>query len=307
MNTSKLRTGGLTLAATALAATGALAPTALAPTAPAHAADGQSITVYATDVNVRSDATSQSTSVGKVSQRTAVFTCQKAGETVSSDGYTNNLWSRSDELGGYVNNVFLQGPADFGLPACDGDSEPTQPPAPGGEDVTLDQLKTLFPNDIHDEATLAEDLANLNAEMKAAGITTPARKAAFLATLASESGLAYDREEGDQSHNQPYWGRGYIQLTTADNYADASNALGVDLSSNPELAMSRDHSARIATWYWTDRDLNAAADALDMAAVNKGIGYRANDAEDTKRCNNFTAALTLFNGGSLPGEVNCAR
>ncbi|MGY4720518.1 NlpC/P60 family protein [Naumannella huperziae] len=87
-------------------------------TVPPPSPGGQSITVYATDVNVRSDATSQSTSVGKVSQRAANFTCQKRGESVSSEGYTNDLWSYSDELGGYVNNVFLQGPADFGLPTC---------------------------------------------------------------------------------------------------------------------------------------------------------------------------------------------
>ncbi|AKU16133.1 NlpC/P60 family protein [Luteipulveratus mongoliensis] len=86
--------------------------------APAPHSGGRRLTIYATDVNVRADATSASARKATVQPRTASFTCQKRGERVNARGYSNDLWSFSPELGGYVNNVFMKGPSNYGLPGC---------------------------------------------------------------------------------------------------------------------------------------------------------------------------------------------
>ncbi|GAB3581519.1 NlpC/P60 family protein [Calidifontibacter terrae] len=94
------------------------APAPKAPTAKAPAA--KRLTIWATDVNVRKDATSRSTAMGKVQPSSHGFTCQKRGQTVTDGAWSNDLWSYSPELHGYVNNVFMKGPANFGLPSCGG-------------------------------------------------------------------------------------------------------------------------------------------------------------------------------------------
>lgn len=55
-------------------------------------------------------------------------------------------------------------------------------------------------------------------------------------------------------------GRGLIQLTGRSNYAQAGEALGLDLLAQPELLMSREAAALSAAWFWDCRGLNALAD-----------------------------------------------
>jgi predicted chitinase len=142
--------------------------------------------------------------------------------------------------------------------------------------------------------------------MRLAGITTPARKAAFLATLRNESGFRYNA--GEAGNTSAYRGRGFIQLTGSTNYRGAGNWLGYDLLTNPDAAASLQFSAVIARYYWTvARNINPLADRLDMAAVNVAIGYEPNAAEDAERCADFKAALRYFNGGTLPAGINCTR
>jgi len=63
------------------------------------------------------------------------------------------------------------------------------------------------------------------------------------------SGRAYENR-ADLGNNQPgdgvrFKGRGYVQLTGRDNYADWSNRLGVDLVGNPSLAEDPDIAVEI--------------------------------------------------------------
>jgi hypothetical protein len=175
----------------------------------------------------------------------------------------------------------------------------------GHDVVTLDELKQMF-GPLPDEATIAAGLPNLNQAMLRAGITTPARKAAFLATLRAESGLRYDAVEGGSDRR--YRGRGFIQLTGDFNYRAAGKYFDLDLLGQPELAANGLVSPAIAAWYWTvARDINLAADRLDMAAVNIAIGYRPSEARDTMRCDDFMTVLRYYSGGTVPDGVNCAR
>lgn len=176
---------------------------------------------------------------------------------------------------------------------------PPQQPAPPG--ITAEQLTAIMPNLSMDRAQ--QYLPALNAAMQEGEITTPARRAAFLAQLAHEScEFRYFEELGDDDYfhqydpgqpntaagnTQPgdgprYHGRGPIQLTGRGNYRAAGQALGLDLEGNPELAARPDVGFRIAQWYWTSRDINALADAGDFAAVTRAVngGYNGLPARE---------------------------
>jgi hypothetical protein len=175
----------------------------------------------------------------------------------------------------------------------------------GSDLVTLDELRHIF-GAVADDPKVVEGLPALNAAMLRAGISTPARKAAFLATLRSESGFRYDAVEVGNAAR--YRGRGFIQITGEANYRSAGEFLGLDLLGNPDLAINGLASPTIAAWYWTvARNINVSADALDMAAVNIAIGFAPSLRRDMVRCSDFLAALRYYSGGQVPPGVNCER
>jgi predicted chitinase len=182
----------------------------------------------------------------------------------------------------------------------DGDvTKPAPPP------VSITDIENIYGPLGSSRQTVIGGLPSLNAAMRTGRITTPARKAAFLATLRNESGFRYNAV---QSGSSTYRGRGFIQLTADFNYEAAGSYLGYDLLSDPGAAATLALSAPVARWYWTvARNINAAADRLDMAAVNVAIGYAPSAAEDAERCDDFKAALRHFNGGTLPAGINCVR
>lgn len=66
-------------------------------------------------------------------------------------------------------------------------------------------------------------------------------------------------------------GRGPIQLTGRRNYRDAGFALNIELETHPEAVLSPTVGARVAAWYWSQRNLNAQADAGNITAITKAI------------------------------------
>ncbi len=160
--------------------------------------------------------------------------------------------------------------------------------------ISLDQLRRIMPT--LPVATATNYLSPLNAAMTYGSITTCARRAAFLAQLAHESaGLYYMEEiasgadyEGrtDLGNTQPgdgrrYKGRGPIQLNGRANYRSAGRALGVDLEGNPTLAATPQWGFKVATWYWTTRNLNSFADQNTQSAFDS-ITYRINGGYNGK-------------------------
>lgn len=185
---------------------------------------------------------------------------------------------------------------------------PPEPPSVTGvdasADVTVADLQAMFPGRVGNADIVAEGLPSLNKAMRDAGITTPARRAAFLTTIAYESAFLYNvTAAGD---TRVYAGRGFIQLTGEYNYKAAGSYFGIRLAANPAWARSLPWSAPIAQWYWTvNRDMNPMADALDMGLVNAAIGYPPGP-HDEMRCASFQAALAYYLG-SVPAGVNCVR
>ena len=75
-------------------------------------------------------------------------------------------------------------------------------------------------------------------------------------------------------------GRGFIQLTGRDNYRAASQALGIDLLKNPDLAARPDVAAEIAIWYWFERVRPGVMDFANTVAVTKRINPALAGIED---------------------------
>lgn len=129
---------------------------------------------------------------------------------------------------------------------------------------------------------LAQCLPHLIAAMQEFDITNKPRAAAFLATLAQESGeLRYFKETGDRKYFQKYEGRitdlgnthpgdgfkyrgrGAIQITGRFNCEACLKALGLP-AGHPEVLEEVENAFRSAGWFWRHNprriDLNPLAD-----------------------------------------------
>lgn len=76
---------------------------------------------WGSGVNVRSDARVAAPVVGVLSGPTYVkVVCQKQGDTVTAEGYTNNWWSRLESPAGFMTNIYIDHPASQlpGVPNC---------------------------------------------------------------------------------------------------------------------------------------------------------------------------------------------
>ena len=165
----------------------------------------------------------------------------------------------------------------------------------GTDLVTIEELRQIY-GPLPDEAKVAEGLPALNAMAKA-GIYTPARKAAFLATIRNESGPL--RRGGDRQ-------RPALPGAGASSSSPARSTTGPPAGSWASTCWAtptwrRTSWSAVAAWYWTvARTINLAADELDMAAVNIAVGFAPNVRRDMVRCADFIAALRYYSGGVTP-------
>lgn len=173
--------------------------------------------------------------------------------------------------------------------------------------MTLSELLKIMPKAGSKRASLF--VGPLNRAMTACKITTPARRAAFLAQLAHESGqLLYTREIADghayegrrdlgnseKGDGPRFRGRGLIQITGRANYRACSLALYGDerLLKNPELLEAPEAAALSAAWFWSSNNLNDLADHGNFDAITRRInGGTAGAAE---RLAFFRAAERVF-------------
>lgn len=142
----------------------------------------------------------------------------------------------------------------------------------------------------------------LNAAMALFDISTPQRKAAFLATVAVESvnlskveedlyykdsarlARIYPRAFKTAADAAPfarnpaglskklyegYHGRGLIQLTWLRNYDLCGKALNRPYLQQPELLLTPTDAALSACWFWNENKCNVPADKGDMTGVTR--------------------------------------
>ncbi len=117
---------------------------------------------------------------------------------------------------------------------------------------------------------------------------------------------------GDEAsgHGWLYRGRSAIQITGRDAYAEAGDALGLDLIGAPDQAARPDLALPIAAWWWASHGLNAVADTGDDAAVTKRVngGYLgiAQRKAFTARARAFLAATPAPGAPTPPVPVSVA-
>jgi putative chitinase len=98
------------------------------------------------------------------------------------------------------------------------------------------------------------------------------------------AGKVYNGRLGNTSEEEAsmYLGRGLIQLTGRENYANCGTALGVDLIGNPNLLIEPKYASLSAGWFWNKKGLNALADAADIETMTKRINGGLIGLEDRK-------------------------
>ena len=79
-----------------------------------------------------------------------------------------------------------------------------------------------------------------------------------------------------------FHGRGLIQLTGRENYANCGSGLGVDLVGHPDWLLNPQYAALSAGWFWNKKGLNALADAGDLDTMTKRINGGLIGLEDRK-------------------------
>ena len=93
------------------------------------------------------------------------------------------------------------------------------------------------------------------------------------------SGRMGNVEDGD---GWKYHGRGLIQLTGRDNYANCGLGLGVDLLGNPDWLLDPKYAALSAGWFWNKKGLNSLADTQDYETMTKRINGGLLGLDDRK-------------------------
>jgi putative chitinase len=96
------------------------------------------------------------------------------------------------------------------------------------------------------------------------------------------AGKVYNGRLGNTSEEEAakYLGRGLIQLTGKENYANCGSGIGVDLLADPTLLLDPRYAALSAGWFWNKKGLNALADTGDAVTITKRINGGALGLDD---------------------------
>jgi putative chitinase len=79
-----------------------------------------------------------------------------------------------------------------------------------------------------------------------------------------------------------YHGRGLIQLTGKENYANCGSGIGIDLLSTPNLLTLPEQACLSAGWFWNRKQLNSLADSGDFETMTKRINGGLIGLDDRK-------------------------
>lgn len=163
--------------------------------------------------------------------------------------------------------------------------------------LDAEKLAAIMPSAT--KGAIARYYKHLVVEMEKRKITTPLRRAHFLAQLAHESGsFVYAEElasgedyEGrvkdlgntEKGDGKRFKGRGLIQLTGRANYKAYGADIGIDLTTDgkwTQVATDPVLAVGAAGWFWDTKKLNTHADADDALKITRIINGGTNGLED---------------------------
>ena len=93
------------------------------------------------------------------------------------------------------------------------------------------------------------------------------------------SGRMGNSQEGE---GYAFRGRGLIQLTGKDMYANCGSGIGVDLLGNPDWLLDPKYAALSAGWFFNKKGLNDLADVGDFDTMTKRINGGLIGLDDRK-------------------------
>ena len=77
-------------------------------------------------------------------------------------------------------------------------------------------------------------------------------------------------------------GRGLIQMTGKEAYANCGSGLGMDLIGDPDRLLDPQYAALSAGWVWNKKGLNDLADTQDYETMTKRINGGTLGLDDRK-------------------------
>jgi putative chitinase len=143
---------------------------------------------------------------------------------------------------------------------------------------------------MHESGGFKRLIENLNYSAKGLVATWPSRfpneeyAEEYARKPSRIAGKVYVGRMGNESAEDAakYIGRGLIQLTGKENYANCGLGIGVDLLGNPDWLATPKYAALSAGWYWNKRNLNSDADAENIASMTRKINGGNIGIEDRK-------------------------
>lgn len=153
----------------------------------------------------------------------------------------------------------------------------------------------------HESAGFTRLVENLNYSANALTATWPkrfpksvagqyARKPEAIANRAYADRMGNGSEESGDGWR--FRGRGIIQITGCDNYAEFTKHCGVALAVVGGYLQTIDGATHAACWFWDTRGCNALADSGNMVALTKRINGGTNGLHD--RNVRYAAAASLL-------------
>ena len=158
-------------------------------------------------------------------------------------------------------------------------------------DINTPQRQSAFIGQCaHESGNFKTLQENLNYSAEGLMKTWPSRFATmdiasqYARQPAKIAGKVYNGRLGNTSEEEAakYLGRGLIQLTGRENYANCGSSIGADLLSDPTLLLDPRYAALSAGWFWRKRDLNSLADSGDIETMTKRINGGLIGLEDRK-------------------------
>jgi putative chitinase len=158
-------------------------------------------------------------------------------------------------------------------------------------DISTPQRQAAFIGQCAHESgnfkTLQENL-NYSAEglMKTWPSRFPTKEIAdqYARQPAKIAGKVYNGRLGNTSEEEAakFLGRGLIQLTGKENYANCGSGIGVDLLGNPDWLLDPKYACLSAGWFFNKKGLNALADSSDIETMTKRINGGLIGLDDRK-------------------------